>query len=124
MDRSDAEPTVTNITNVTQNITNAFKAAPADVRGKLMSINSEALDSALKNSIVWRGLMSYIRNNTAEVQKSEKLGDLGREDLQKRIGKLQGHMDEGNAEAFKNEFGELQSMFSGSGGGGESSPEA
>ncbi|MEK7640358.1 MAG: hypothetical protein AAB424_04480 [Patescibacteria group bacterium] len=124
VDRSDAEPTVTNITNVTQNITNAFKAAPADVRGKLMSINSEALDSALKNSIVWRGLMSYIRNNTAEVQKSEKLGDLGREDLQKRIGKLQGHMDEGNAEAFKNEFGELQSMFSGSGGGGESSPEA
>lgn len=110
--------------NVTQNITNAFKAAPPDIRGKLMSINSETLDSALKNSIVWRGLMSYIRNNTAEVQKSEKLGDVGREELQKRIGKLQGHMDEGNAEAFKNEFGELQSMFSGNGGGSESSPEA
>lgn len=124
VDGAEVESNVTNITNVTQNITNAFKAAPEDIRGKLQAINSEALDSALKNSIVWRGLMSYIKNNTAEVEKSEKLSDVGREELQKRIGKLQSHMDEGNAEAFKNEFGELQSIFSGGSSSAPSDSEA
>ncbi|MEK7570063.1 MAG: hypothetical protein AAB515_01295 [Patescibacteria group bacterium] len=102
---------VTNITNVTQNISQAFKAAPQEIRGKLNGITADVLDSALKNSIVWRGLMSYIKNNTAEIQKSEKLGDLGRTEIQKRIGSMEKHVRDGNAEEFKTEFGNLQSMF-------------
>lgn len=110
--QEDGVTNVTNITNVTQNIQQAFKAAPQEIRGKLQGITPDVLDSALKNSIVWRGLMSYIKNNTAEIQKSEKLDDLGRTEIQKRIGTMEKHLRDGNAEEFKSEFGSLQRIFS------------
>ena len=110
---------VTNITNVTQNIQQVFKSAPPEIRGKLTGITADVLDSALKNSIVWRGLMSYIKNNAAEIQKSEKLSDLGRSEIQKHIGSMEKHVRDGNAEEFKSEFGSLQNMFSGTGGGSD-----
>ena len=108
----EARSTAT-VTNVTQNIQNAFKTAPPEIRGKLTAITADALDSALKNSIVWRGLMSYIKNNAAELEKSEQMSDLGRKELQKRMNSMEKHVQEGNADEFKSEFNDLQNIFSG-----------
>lgn len=102
-------PTI--IQNITQNIQQVFKAAPETVRGQLGAINGPYIDNAFRNSYMWKGLMKVVRDNIAELQKSEKLSDLGRAELAKRIGTLDKHVQDENLEGFKQEFGELKSMF-------------
>ncbi len=102
-------PTI--VQNVTQNIQQVFNSAPDAVRGQLGAINGSYIDNAFRNSFMWKGLLKLVKDNISELQKSEKMSDLGRAELTKRIGNLDKHVQDENLEGFKQEFGELKSMF-------------
>ncbi len=107
---SSAEnPTI--IQNVTQNIQQVFKGASDTVRGQLSAIDGPYIDNAFRKSYMWKGLLSLVKENIGELQRSEKLSDLGRAELTKRIGKLDKHVQDENLDGFKQEFGELKNMF-------------
>ena len=109
---AESEPRATVVNqNVTQNIQQVFNSAPDAVRGQLGAINGSYIDNAFRNSFMWKGLLKLVKDNISELQKSEKMSDLGRAELTKRIGNLDKHVQDENLEGFKQEFGELKSMF-------------
>lgn len=115
--RSEAVTNITNITNIHQEVKQAFQRVP-ETYDKLKSITPDVLNNALKNTIVWQGLMKYVKNIAAEVEESSKQAGVNTEGLQKefsnRLGKMDSHLQAGNAEEFKQEFASLQNLAGGS----------
>ena len=64
-----------------------------------------------------RSLMNNLRTGFNEVAQSKKLSSLAQNEIQKRIGNLQKHVDNNDGDSFKEEFSSLQRAIGSSSGG-------
>jgi len=109
---TSTENATVNVTNNTvYNIREAYKAAPASVRANLTGYDPDEFNKLLNSTPTWRVLKENIERSAKELMNSEKMEEVGRKDLQKRISSLGKHFDENNAPAFTKEFNQLKNIF-------------